>query len=602
MIILKNTDSKKILTKKHKGNDLFLLCCRRGMVKFAIPLFFKKNLNNFKMKKLITLLLMLINILIINRDSFSQSTQWTNFFNNLSFTEFANTATDNSGNIYYCGSTAGGIPTMSRFWKYNSSGTMITTGNLFGPFVKVPNWKGTKAYSIKADNSGNFYVAGATDSANYNYKGYLAKYSTTGDSIWKRYTGINDNVGYVEWYDMKLDNAGNIYLAGINNIPGFTQTRYIISKFNSNGDLIWQTTYAPASNAEFQKNGFNIMFDNSGNIYVSSTVKIAGSINFNYGLIKFNSSGVYQSIVYFNGTGNGDDILSSSAIDNSGNIYLYGKSYQSAMAGDVIACVKYNSNLVFQWSYFTGIDQAFITNLAGNVATGLNNDVYITGRQRADAPNYGYGFLVKLNSNSGSEVFRKRLESFNDDMFTDVKVTLNGTVYVTGALGHESPNNTMQTRAYTTAGDSLWSVSLNSVTDQRIRPFNLNMGLGNEIFVSGLNDVSVSDVRGFISKISTLTGVTNTSNFQGSEFSLSQNYPNPFNPSTEIKFRIAKSSYTTLKVYDVIGKKVAELMNKELTAGEYEITFNGRNLNSGIYFYRLESGGFTETKRMILIK
>lgn len=85
-------------------------------------------------------------------------------------------------------------------------------------------------------------------------------------------------------------------------------------------------------------------------------------------------------------------------------------------------------------------------------------------------------------------------------------------------------------------------------------------------------------------------------------FSLSQNYPNPFNPSTTIKFSIHNSQFATLKVYDMLGREAAALVNEEKTPGNYEVKFNGSNLSSGVYFYRLQSGSFSETKKFVLMK
>ena len=81
-----------------------------------------------------------------------------------------------------------------------------------------------------------------------------------------------------------------------------------------------------------------------------------------------------------------------------------------------------------------------------------------------------------------------------------------------------------------------------------------------------------------------------------------QNFPNPFNPITTIKYQIPKLSFVTLKVYDVLGKEIAILVNEEKSAGEYEIEFDGNNLTSGIYFYRLQAGNFVETKKMVILK
>jgi hypothetical protein len=86
------------------------------------------------------------------------------------------------------------------------------------------------------------------------------------------------------------------------------------------------------------------------------------------------------------------------------------------------------------------------------------------------------------------------------------------------------------------------------------------------------------------------------------KFALSQNYPNPFNPSTTIKFQIKESGTATLKVYDILGKEVSVLVNEKKQPGEYETMFEGFTLPSGVYFYNLTAGDFSETKKMLLIK
>lgn len=85
-------------------------------------------------------------------------------------------------------------------------------------------------------------------------------------------------------------------------------------------------------------------------------------------------------------------------------------------------------------------------------------------------------------------------------------------------------------------------------------------------------------------------------------YELSQNHPNPFNPTTTIYFSIPQNSFVTLKVYDVLGSEVAELVNGQVDAGVQKVNFNAINLNSGMYFYTLKAGSFTETKKLMLIK
>ena len=98
------------------------------------------------------------------------------------------------------------------------------------------------------------------------------------------------------------------------------------------------------------------------------------------------------------------------------------------------------------------------------------------------------------------------------------------------------------------------------------------------------------------------TSVQPTNEAVPSGFSLSQNYPNPFNPTTEIEFAVAKTGMTTLKIFDLLGREVATIVNENLAAGSYKIGFNANNLASGTYVYSLVSGDFRMNKKMLLLK
>ena len=104
--------------------------------------------------------------------------------------------------------------------------------------------------------------------------------------------------------------------------------------------------------------------------------------------------------------------------------------------------------------------------------------------------------------------------------------------------------------------------------------------------------------------ISQLTGVSILSNTFIKDFELKQNYPNPFNPTTKINFELRNANHVSLKVYDVKGNDVAELVNEKKNAGSYSINFDAvkYNLTSGVYFYKLSSGQYEDVKRMVLIK
>ena len=85
-------------------------------------------------------------------------------------------------------------------------------------------------------------------------------------------------------------------------------------------------------------------------------------------------------------------------------------------------------------------------------------------------------------------------------------------------------------------------------------------------------------------------------------YKLYDNYPNPFNPSTTLRYSLPEASFTSIKIYDAVGKEVAVVVNEMKTAGTYQIEFNAVGLSSGIYYYSIQAGTFSETKKMILMK
>ena len=112
-------------------------------------------------------------------------------------------------------------------------------------------------------------------------------------------------------------------------------------------------------------------------------------------------------------------------------------------------------------------------------------------------------------------------------------------------------------------------------------------------YVSGLWRRPISEM---------ITGVKYEGGNTPSRFALMQNYPNPFNPATTINYSIPKTSFVTIKVYDVLGKEITTLVNNEKLAGRYYINFNSSKLTSGVYFYRMQAGSFIETKKLIVLK
>ena len=123
-------------------------------------------------------------------------------------------------------------------------------------------------------------------------------------------------------------------------------------------------------------------------------------------------------------------------------------------------------------------------------------------------------------------------------------------------------------------------------------------------FNGGLGEVLRAVVGWVRTNGGVITGINNGSSVfnNPSDYQLSQNYPNPFNPETKISFTIPSTGLVSLKVFDVLGKEVASLVNEVRNAGAHEVTFNASSLSSGTYFYRIETGNFVSTKKMMVLK
>ena len=138
--------------------------------------------------------------------------------------------------------------------------------------------------------------------------------------------------------------------------------------------------------------------------------------------------------------------------------------------------------------------------------------------------------------------------------------------------------------------------------------FDASYATGSAAYTGAENDYPVGDLNWFPDKKAEWEGTTGTTAVEGpiasvvKAFALCQNYPNPFNPSTNIAFSLEKTAHTTVTIYNMIGQVVATPVNEKMSAGYHQIHFNASHLTSGVYFYRLQSGGKSSIQKMILMK
>ncbi len=171
----------------------------------------------------------------------------------------------------------------------------------------------------------------------------------------------------------------------------------------------------------------------------------------------------------------------------------------------------------------------------------------------------------------------------------------------------QNPSSSLLKLATIKSNDSS-GIPLNNNTWREFK-YNLNQFAGQKIFIawryymvvnqsSGLW-INIDDV--FIGNHSAI-GIQQISQNVPENFSLRQNYPNPFNPSTKIQFSIKQFSPVEIRIFDILGKEISIMKYGTLKPGLYEIDFDGEEIPSGVYFYRIKAGEFTDTKRMILLK
>jgi photosystem II stability/assembly factor-like uncharacterized protein len=256
----------------------------------------------------------------------------------------------------------------------------------------------------------------------------------------------------------------------------------------------------------------------------------------------------------------------------------------SPISGPVSCVIKFLDN---NTGFFAGEPYIQITTNAGNNwninyydGTMNINDLIFKGKNIGFA--VGYGTIIKT-TNGGMNWTRQINDytSRNNVFFVD---SLNGWV------SYSEFNKLMKT----TNGGINW-------VDRYIQN---GTYIGSVYFVNK-NTGWVCGVNGTIFKTTTggePTGIVEINNEVPTSYSLLQNYPNPFNPATNIRYAISKSGMVKLVVFDVLGREVEILVNESLKPGTYESTFNGSNYPSGIYFYKIQTDDFAQTKRMILIK
>ncbi len=259
------------------------------------------------------------------------------------------------------------------------------------------------------------------------------------------------------------------------------------------------------------------------------------------------------------------------AFDASGNIYA------GTYGSGIYVSTNNGSNWYQKGSGLKGLPDSMIValdvNTNGNVFAGT------------------YGSNVYCSTDQGETWVPKGLDN---TYVSDFAHTSDGTMYAAAQYSGSVPDFSGQGIQKTTYNGNHWSgQNTGMLTTWTMALVISSRGY---MFVGCFDDSSIYRTSGQITSVGKNSGKTPLT------FTLAQNYPNPFNPSTTISFTLPSRSFVSLKVFDILGREVAAIVSGEMSAGNYSKQWNAANMPSGAYFYRLQTGTFTETKKLVLLR
>ena len=349
------------------------------------------------------------------------------------------------------------------------------------------------------------------------------------------------------------------------------------------------------------KASFNIYgWNNAAYLLIKATIK-------NNETTLINAVIGLEAMPQVNGTYTGDTVAWNSSAqtllmyDNvAAGIKFLSSSQKALRVVDWLTIPHANDSLYYSWLTQNSFDPPFIANSAGDgAAAHLGQNPVNIGA--GDSVVFYYGVSIGSNqavclSNMNlcqaryNQLIPVELTSFTASV-SDKNVTLNW------STATETNNRGFEIQRKTSAGDFLTVAFVEGKgTTQEPQAYSYaDKNIENGKYSYRLKQVDFSGSYSY-------SNVAEVEVKIPAKFGLNQNYPNPFNPTTTISYEIAKETNVSLKVYDVIGNEIATLVNETKPAGTYEVIFDASSLSNGVYFYKIQAGNFTATKKLILMK
>ena len=521
--------------------------------------------------------------------------QWSQSYNGTGNYNDAATsiAIDDAKNVYVTGYSYG-MGTLNDYStvKYNTNGVQQWITRYNGPGNDNDIVTAITVYNNE------IYVTGQSAGSGTAYDYATIKYNSSGVQQWiARYNGpSNSNDGATA---IVTDALGNVYVTGQS--YGGTSSSYDFAtiKYNSSGIQQWEARYNGTGNGNDGANAVTV--DQYFNVYVTGYSVGAGS-SLDYTTIKYNSFGVQQWIAKYNGTANDIDISKCIVLNNSGQVIVTGYSRGSGTSLDYVT-INYDSLGGELWvSRYNGAANG--GDIPNAVALSNSGDIIVTGVTNTDVSGILANYAtIKYNAAGQSQWIRiYNGPGNNNDSATSIAIDDSGNVFVTGKSIGTSTSFDFATIKYNSAGVSQYVARFNYSESSKDVANSIKVDEFGNTYITGGSSLSGSSDDFMTIKYSKISGINTISNIIPEKFELFQNYPNPFNPVTNINYSLSVRSFTKIKIFDIRGIGVAELVNEFQNPGTYSVDWYAGNLESGIYFYTLETEKFKDTKKLILLK
>lgn len=494
---------------------------------------------------------------------------------------------DKFGNIYLTGN--GNNPSDIITLKYNPSGILLWARTYNGPTNRED-----EAVKIAVDDSGFVYVAGETFNF-IEFNNYLTiKYSSKGDIVWIRELENVDSTGDIP-NDMVLDDSSNIYITGSGSHCELCPSSYLTVKYDKDGNLKWKKFFNNSGGYSEYANSIDLSM--TKRLFLTGRSSEIGGLFITTTLI-YNSLGDTLGISRYSNS-IGSKVLS----DFSNNNYVGGFHRENNQ--DDIFINKYDSIGNLLWSRIYNTNNTFYRHdyLSWMVLDKEKRNIYVTGNSEFNGQ-IGWEFLLLKYNQNGDSIWKKGYSpTFNsNNASTHMTTDKFNNIYITGSADYNTLYYRFLTVKYDSAGSFLWSANYLNFLFANHYARRVLIDSSNSVYVAGTsysNTNGTNDIT--LIKYSQITSINQVPN-KYLDFKLNQNYPNPFNPVTIINYDLPVSSEISLKIYNISGKEIMTLVNETKNAGSYNIVFDGSDLSSGIYYYRIEAGNFVAVRKMLLIK